>query len=50
MKNNILKIGIAINKIAMSVSDVDLERIKPYLEEIENNVLEMAGEKENADN
>lgn len=38
-KNDNLQIGLAINHIAMSVDDETLERIKPWLNRIEEIVL-----------
>ena len=38
-KNDNLQIGLAINHIAMSVDDETLERIKPWLNRIEEIIL-----------
>lgn len=39
-KETELKIGLAIHKIAMTVSEEDLKKIGQYLKDIENAVLE----------
>ena len=41
-----LKIGMAIHKIAMVVSEEDLKKIGQYLKDIENAVLEDGKENE----
>lgn len=45
-KEKMLKIGLKLQAIAMSVDDVTLTRIKPFLEEIENAILEEGEEDE----
>lgn len=40
----VFKIGMAIQKISLSLDDYTLERIKDYLKEIEDGVLEIAKE------
>ena len=40
-KEQMLKIGLALNRIAMLVDDSTLEKIKPSLDEIEATVLEV---------
>jgi len=42
MNEHILKIGLAINNIAMLVTDSDLEKIKPILDTIQDEVMELA--------
>ena len=39
-KDQMLRIGLAINHIAMSVDDETLKKIEPYLKQIEQVVLE----------
>jgi hypothetical protein len=39
-KDQMLRIGLAINNIAMSVDDETLKKIEPYLKQIEQTVLE----------
>ena len=39
-KDQMLRIGLAINHIAMSVDDETLKKIEPYLKQIEETVLE----------
>lgn len=39
-KDQMLRIGLAINNIAMSVDDETLKKIEPFLKQIEQTVLE----------
>ena len=43
-KDQMLRIGLAIHHIAMSVDDETLAKIEPYLKNIEQTVLEDKGE------
>ena len=40
-KENVLKIALSLQNIAMSVDDKTLERIKPYLEDIETQFMDI---------
>lgn len=46
-KVNMLKIGLLMNKIALVIDSDTRSRIKPYLDEIENIILDADNGKEN---
>lgn len=48
MKDNALKIGLALNNIALSCDDATLDRIRPYIKAIEDNMLEVMEKYEKA--
>lgn len=46
-KEKALKLGLALNHIGMLVDDETYARIKPYLDELENGIIELdEGEKD----
>lgn len=46
-KDKELRIGLALHKIAMVLSDEEFEKVKDYLKEIETAVLEDKGDPDN---
>lgn len=51
MKNEILfRVGMAIHKIVAGMPQPELERVKPYIKEIEDSVLRLASGQNNKTN